>query len=210
MQMDTVSQPLDAYTKRRKATRDRLVTAARSVMASKNIEAVTIGEITRNAEVGKGSFYNHFKSKEELFLATLYDVIAGIADRITLAIRDVDDPAEILSIGIRLHIKLAIADPRIGRLIVNAPASLDFLSRYADPVINHTIDRGVETGRFEIRNRELFFTLMTSGLNATVLGHLDGKLGTDTDIEFARSVLLMAGLSQHDAAAVARKDVPND
>ena len=208
--MDTGNQPLDAYTKRRKATRDRLVAAARSVMASKNIEAVTIGEITRFAEVGKGSFYNHFKSKEDLFLATLDDVIAEIADHITMAIKDVDDPAEILSIGIRLHIQLAVADPRIGRLIVNAPASLDFLSRYADPVINHTIDKGVESGRCEIFDRELFFTLMTSGLNATVLGHLDGKLGAETDVEFARCVLLLAGLSRSEAAEVVQKDVPND
>ncbi|MEM9375150.1 MAG: TetR/AcrR family transcriptional regulator [Pseudomonadota bacterium] len=205
--MDTVDQPLDAYTKRRKATRERLVTAARSVMASKNIEAVTIDEITQFAEVGKGSFYNHFSSKEELFLATLDDVIAGIADHITTAIRDVDDPAEVLSIGIRLHIKLATADPGIGRLIVNAPASLDFFSRYADPIIHHTIDRGVETGRFEIRDRDLFFVLMTCGLNATVLGQLDGKLDKATDIEFASSVLLMAGLNRSDANAIAKKDI---
>ncbi|MEM6535948.1 MAG: TetR/AcrR family transcriptional regulator [Pseudomonadota bacterium] len=207
--MDTVSQPLDAYKKRRRATRERLVTAARSVMASKNIEAVTIDEITQVAEVGKGSFYNHFKSKEELFLATLDDVLAGIFEHITAAIRNIDDPAEVLSIAIRLHIKLATADPGIGRLLVNAPTSLDFFNRYADPIIHQTIDSGVESGRFEISDRDLFFTLLTGGLSATLLGQLDGKLGKATEVEFARFVLLMAGLDRRDADAVANKDVPD-
>lgn len=206
--MDTVTQPLDPYKKRRWATRSRLVAAAKSVMAAKSVEAITIDEITLQAGVGKGSFYNHFESKEELFIATLDDVIAGIAGHITEAIRDIDDPAEVLSIGMRLHINLATIDPEVGRLIVNAAASVDFLHRYADPVVNHTIDKGVKGGRFAIRDQDLFFAILTTGLNATIAGQLDGKLSAETDVEFARSILLIAGLERDDAEAVASKQLP--
>lgn len=206
--MDTETQLLDPYKKRRWATRSRLVAAAKSVMAAKSIEAITIDEITLQAGVGKGSFYNHFESKEELFIATLDDVIAGIAGHITEAIRNTDDPAEILSIGIRLHINLATIDPGIGRLIVNASASVDFLHRYADPVVNHTIDKGIKSGRFAIRDRDLFFMLLTTGLNATIAGQLDGRLNAGTEIELARSMLLLAGLSPDYAEAVASKPLP--
>ena len=47
-------------------TRERLTEAARRVIARKGIDATTIADITSEADVGIGSFYNHFKSKEDL------------------------------------------------------------------------------------------------------------------------------------------------
>ena len=48
----------------REKTNKRLVNAALSVMAEKGLDAATINDITEAADVGFGSFYNHFSSKE--------------------------------------------------------------------------------------------------------------------------------------------------
>ncbi len=42
---------------------------ARSVFAEKGIDPATIDDITERADVGKGTFYYHFKNKEEIILA---------------------------------------------------------------------------------------------------------------------------------------------
>src|SRR4030095_6692086 len=52
--------------RRRLETRARLVRAARELMARKGVGATSIQEITEAADVGFGSFYNHFDSKETI------------------------------------------------------------------------------------------------------------------------------------------------
>ena len=61
---------------RRKArTRSALVTAARELLTSRDPAGVSIQEITEAADVGFGSFYNHFESKQELFDVAVDEVI---------------------------------------------------------------------------------------------------------------------------------------
>ena len=73
---------------RRKArTRAALIRAAQSFLAAGKPE-VAILEITQAADVGLGSFYNHFDSKDELFRAAVddaLDLLAAVLDQLTAA-----------------------------------------------------------------------------------------------------------------------------
>ena len=61
---------------RRKArTRQALIDAAVRLIATGRGERASIQEITEAADVGFGSFYNHFASKEELFEAASLEVL---------------------------------------------------------------------------------------------------------------------------------------
>ncbi|EUC21006.1 regulatory protein TetR, partial [Burkholderia sp. BT03] len=53
--------------RRKRETRGRLLDAALRLMAEKGMEGVAINEITEAADVGFGSFYNHFESKEAIY-----------------------------------------------------------------------------------------------------------------------------------------------
>lgn len=201
-------QPSDnAYEKRRSATRNRLVAAAKSVMAEKPVEAVAVDEIIQKAGVGKGSFYNHFASKEDLFLTTLDGIIAQITGSIRDAIDGVDDPAEALSIGIKLHVNLAMVDPEIGRFISNAPASIDIFKRYADPVVKRTLEQGQSSGRFHLPNPRLFFLVLTSSVNATVLKLLDREFDESVIDELTSAMLVLAGLNTDEANTVVARSL---
>jgi AcrR family transcriptional regulator len=53
---------------RRKArTRQALIDAAVRLIAEGRGDRASIAEITEEADIGFGSFYNHFDSKEQLF-----------------------------------------------------------------------------------------------------------------------------------------------
>lgn len=56
--------------RRKQRTRAALIKAARDFIAAGNPN-VPVLEITRAADVGMGSFYNHFDTKEQLFQAAL-------------------------------------------------------------------------------------------------------------------------------------------
>lgn len=203
--MDSRYHKLDGHQKRREATRERLMSAAKSVMAETPAEAVAVDDIIREAGLGKGSFYNHFKSKEDLFFAALDDLIGTITSNIRTMISDVQDPAEALAVGITLHVKLATADPKIGRFIANAPASSAMFSRYADPVVHQTIDKGIAAGRFTIPNPELYFVVLTSSVNAVLLGRLENQFKESDVAELAQAMLSLAGLAAEEARELASK-----
>jgi len=63
------SQPATRTQKRALNTRQRLLKAALSMFATKGVDATTIEDITERADLGKGTFYRHFTSKEALVLA---------------------------------------------------------------------------------------------------------------------------------------------
>jgi TetR/AcrR family transcriptional repressor of nem operon len=62
-------------------TREAIVEAATGLMHLKGYQATTLDDVLRESGVGKGNFYYHFKSKEDLGYAILEQVIAAFLGR---------------------------------------------------------------------------------------------------------------------------------
>jgi TetR/AcrR family transcriptional regulator, transcriptional repressor for nem operon len=62
-------------------TRDAILHAATELMHLKGYQATTLDDVLRESGVGKGNFYYHFKSKEDLGYAILDQIIAGFLER---------------------------------------------------------------------------------------------------------------------------------
>ena len=56
---------------RAERTRAALIAAGRRLFGERPVDAVSVDEIVQAAEVGKGSFYNHFADREALVRAAL-------------------------------------------------------------------------------------------------------------------------------------------
>ncbi len=65
--------------RRKSETRRRLLRAARSVFAREGLESATIAQITGAADVGFGTFYLHFATKEEAYRAVVADGFGELA-----------------------------------------------------------------------------------------------------------------------------------
>jgi AcrR family transcriptional regulator len=60
---------------RKKAeTRQRIISVAMKIFAKKGIEQATVDEIAAAADVGKGTIYNYFETKEDIIVAFLVDI----------------------------------------------------------------------------------------------------------------------------------------
>ena len=68
--------------RRQRRNRDALIAAARDIMTDKGVEAATMLEIADRADVGAGTVYNYFKSKDELAIAVLETLMHDLALRI--------------------------------------------------------------------------------------------------------------------------------
>ena len=94
-------------------------------MAEKGLDAATINDITEAADVGFGSFYNHFSSKEEILAAAIDEVLERIGSQIDGTVATIPDPLEALAAAIRLFISGVIANPQWAKFLVRVSAVPD-------------------------------------------------------------------------------------
>lgn len=66
-------EPIGKREKTKAANRQAILAAARRVFAELGYEAATVRDIIRGTELASGTFYNYFKSKEEVFDALADD-----------------------------------------------------------------------------------------------------------------------------------------
>jgi AcrR family transcriptional regulator len=88
---------------RRKAqTRQARIDAAVRLIAEGRGERASIAEITEEADIGFGSFYNHFGSKEQLFGTASGELLEQLGQVIDQACADISDPAEAFAVSLRV------------------------------------------------------------------------------------------------------------
>src|SRR4249920_1681061 len=63
------------------ATRDQILNAAARLIHVQGYQSTSLDDVLRESGVGKGNFYYHFKSKEELGYAILDQIIASFLER---------------------------------------------------------------------------------------------------------------------------------
>ena len=76
--------------RQRLRTRRLLLDAGRTLIAAKGVAGLRIQDITEEADVALGSFYNYFQSKEELLEAVITESLSDLTSAI---ITNVDDLA---------------------------------------------------------------------------------------------------------------------
>ena len=106
---------------RRKArTRRSLIEAAVRLIAEGRGDQSSIQEITEAADIGFGSFYNHFDSKDALFRAASEEVLEQWGHVIDGACMGIEDPAQVFAVSLRISGRLAWTNPIIARFVTGA------------------------------------------------------------------------------------------
>jgi len=196
--------------RRRERTRAALVKAAQQLIAEHRT-AVAVLEITQLADVGMGSFYNHFESKEQLFEAAVVDALeahGALMDELT---RDLDDPAQVFAQSFRMTGRLHRLSPELSKVLLARGPSLITSDHGLAPRALRDLRRGNETGRFTIADPEL--ALVIAGGAILALGHLlHSEPGRDegeaTDL-VVRDLIRMFGLSAEEAGDVCSRALPD-
>jgi AcrR family transcriptional regulator len=69
-----IRDKLTTVIRKKRETRERIVAAAIELFALKGIQGVTVDDISVAADVGKGTIYNYFATKEDIVVAFLVDL----------------------------------------------------------------------------------------------------------------------------------------
>lgn len=195
---------------RRKArTRSALVSAAQSFLAAGKPN-VPILEITQAADVGMGSFYNHFESREDLFRAAIEEALDLHGSTLDVLTEGMDDPAHIFAQSFRLTGRLHRRNPTLSKVLLNHGLALVSSTKGLAPRARRDIDAAVRAGRFQVRDVELAMTIVAGA--SLCLGQLlhdnperDDAVAAD---EVTEDLLRMFGISPDEAREICERPLP--
>ena len=201
--------PVNRLERRKQRTRSALITAAQKLIVEGRLN-VPVLEITQLADVGMGSFYNHFDSKEELFEAAVVDVLdsyGALMDTLTIGMAD---PAETFAAAFRLTGRFFRRRPQESRiLLANWPALISSDQGLA-PRGLRDIRAAVAAGRFTIDDPELALAVASGVLlgMGTLLERDSWRDDGATADAVTEDLLRMFGMSARDAQKVCARPLP--
>jgi AcrR family transcriptional regulator len=193
------SNGLSRTARRQAQTRADLIRAAREIIAESGVEALRVSDVTTRADVAFGTFYNQFKTKEDIVEAVVAETIVGLAQSVEES-PEFDDPAEALVASTRAIVRTAYDDPPLARLLVKLEQAESRFERIIRPQAGALLERGVAEGRFVIDDLETTLTMSIAAAFEVIRGILDGRLGDRADFVCAEMLLRMAGVTPKRAA----------
>jgi AcrR family transcriptional regulator len=208
MDLPVDDKPLGRRERRKIETRDRLLMAARSLLAQQGPDATRINEITETADVGFGSFYNHFDSKDAIITAVVETLAVELGEAIAAATADLDDAAHVIAVAHRTIINRAASDPTVGWLMVRLELSHDVVSTALGPYALRDLQRGIDDARFRVRDPNATLIALGGALLGAVRAVLSDRAGANADIEHAVVILQLLGIPADHAAEVASRPLP--
>jgi AcrR family transcriptional regulator len=198
---------------RRKArTRQALIDAAVRLIAEGRGDRASIQEITEEADVGFGSFYNHFDSKEQLFQTASEKVLERWGQLIDRATGGITDPAELFAVGLRISGRLGWTHPETAGFLTGAALDADALDNPAGlaPRALRGVRAGQATGRFTVLDAEIALSAVAGGLLGLLRLHRSdpGRVREGAVDQLAEAVLRLLGIPAPEAARLTALPLP--
>ena len=196
---------------RRKArTRQALIDAAVRLIGEGRGDRASVQEITEAADIGFGSFYNHFDSKEHLFQTASEEVLERWGQMIDRASEGISDPAELFAVGMRITGRLGWTHPDIAGFLTGAGlGALDIPVGLA-PRALQDIQAGQAAGRFTVPDAEIALSAVAGGLLGLLRlcqRHPERVSETTVD-QLAEALLRMFGVPAPEAARLVALPLP--
>lgn len=192
--------------KLRARTRAKLMSAARVIMGRQGIESTAISDITTEAGVAFGSFYNYFSSKEEVARAVFIDDSLALADMLDRATLPGIDIAEAVAANIRKTLHHGLSDPIWGWFLVQMAHSINDL---AVTTIGLRLDRdlvkGARSGRFIVANIPATVDCIIGGFLYFLRHVLEGRQQPASIVGLVEFILCGLGIDRVEAQRIARQ-----
>lgn len=186
--------------RRQRRNREALIRAASQVMSEKGIDAATMLEIADLADVGAGTVYNYFRSKDDLAIAVLEEIMQGLALRVESATAGFDDPARIYAVTLLTVIETATTDPRWRQLLNRSGTVADVMYRRVGPFTIDLLGKAMRSGRLGSDDPALAWKLTTHAIVGFALAVSRDQSPAEAIPAAAARLLCLAGLSPAEAA----------
>ena len=193
---------------RQERNREALVQAGYRVMSAKGIDAATMQEIAEIADVGAGTVYSYFKSKDELAIAVMERVMRNLALRIEKVTDTFSDAAQVYAFGVRTVVEAATGDIRWKQLLNRPEVIADAMFHCMGPFAIRDLRNAAKAGRMRVADAELTWKMATYAIIGVSLAVTSGGLPLSVIDESIVRLLCMTGLPEPEAIELANRPRP--
>jgi AcrR family transcriptional regulator len=193
--------------RRREQTRAKLVAATRATVAAKGPDATTIADIAQAADVGFGTFYTYFDTKEAALAAVMADVVRELDAVLTAAGSPADDPAEVLARNIRQTLAQVEHDPAWAWFVVRLGLASDLMAQALGPHLVRDLQRGIDAGRFNTHDLRTAAIAIGGAVHATMRARLERSVVEAAGEELAAGLLQLVGVPGEEAREIATRPI---
>jgi AcrR family transcriptional regulator len=192
---------------RRERMRARLIESAMLVFAEKGVGVSVIQEVIAAAGVSQGTFYNYFRTNEELLTAVTQELNDELLRLIETEVGSYDDPARRIASGVRMFLHAARKYPLLARFICAAglhaagPSSLIYVYL---PV---HIEQGLAEGRFRDVTIEVALDVIAGTVLTTIQRFIDEGEKCAQPEQAVAAILRGLGVSGSRAQALVRSEL---
>ncbi|PVX75796.1 TetR family transcriptional regulator [Paraburkholderia unamae] len=194
--------------RRQRRNREALIKAAGTIMSEKGIDAATMLEIAELADVGAGTVYNYFKSKDELAIAVLEEMMHELALRIERATAGLADPAAVYAFGIRTVLEAATTDISWKEMLYRSEVIADALFRRMGPFAIRDLRNGISAGVFRVSDPDLVWHLTAHAIVGASLAITTDRLSASVKEEIVIRLLCLTGIGIDAATELAARPRP--
>ncbi|MFJ7199070.1 MULTISPECIES: TetR/AcrR family transcriptional regulator [unclassified Streptomyces] len=170
------------------AHRERLLDAARELLAEGGYPAASISALARRAGIATGSVYNHFSSKQELLAAVFRHVAGHELSAVREAVRAHSGAGEQLRALVEVFSYRALRSPRTAWALLAEPVDplveeerLTYRRGY-HLLAETVIVAGISAGELPPQNAQLSAAAVIGAVGEALLGPLS-PVGARTDPE---------------------------
>jgi AcrR family transcriptional regulator len=140
------------FARRRERTRQDLLDAATGVLAEKGLHETKVSDIAAAADVGVGTFYLHFQTKEALFDAVVEDTVTRLKATVDAARAHGKSAVEKLRLANAALFRFARDNREVFKIVFGHAAAYNDLIRRAQALfiadVEETIREGIASGAF--------------------------------------------------------------
>ena len=194
--------------RRKRRNRGALIDAAYKVMTEKGIDAATMSEIAELADVGAGTVYNYFESKDELAVCVMEQVMHRLAERIERVTNTFTSPAQVYAFGVRNVMKAATTDQRWRWLLMRSEVIAGAMYRVMGPYAIRDIKQACKAGRYSVEDPELAWRQATHAMVGFSIAVCDQNIDALKIDEAVVNLLGMVGVTRDEAWEIAKRPTP--
>lgn len=190
--------------KRRAKMETRIIQAAARVFAEQGIDAPVIDDFIKAAGIARGTFYNYFKSTDELLRATSDLLSEELITRIDKEIRMIKDPALRFGMGIRLWMRWAENNPQWCRFIARAWNSVKYEQPFKD------IREGIRKKVFAVPDAYVAWDVLSGAIRQAMFKIGEGNVRRNYGDAVIQLCMQALGVGDETKAAIMNMALPGN
>lgn len=132
--------------RRRARTREALIASAARLFAAQGVQATTIAQIADGADIGYGSFYNHFRGLEDIAEVLAADSVRAILAATEAAMAGVQDHRLLPCVGARVILRSFLRDAVVRWMLERPFLFIETFQRQAQPFMQRFETPGIQAG----------------------------------------------------------------